>query len=189
MSRRLAALVALGGLLACVPPMRLRTETRGAREFRRVEEVPVRGAPVTVAYASGGEVEGELLAVDEQHLWLERDGVLVAVHRESIGSAQVSLGGPGGGTGAVMAALGTVSAASHGFLAVFSAPIWLAVGIPAAAVAGAEARSRHEGPRQLHYLFHYARYPQGLPPPLWACEAHPVLPGEGLSTPPAEVRP
>lgn len=146
-----------------------------------VADVPVRGFPVSVEARNEAfpDIEGELLAVDKQHLWVLSDGKLVHVHRHEVESATVRVLDTNTGFGlGVWTLLGTASALSHGVLFVLSGPIWLAVGVPVAAVTSSQEKARFDGPA-FTGLWQFARFPQGLPPSRWMCPQHQPMPGDG----------
>lgn len=130
----------------------------------RVEDVPVRGYHVVVELRTGESVTGELLAVEEDDLWVEPDegAAIVQVPRRRVQLATVYVRSDASGELAGWTVLGTLSSISHGKLAIFGAPVWLAVGVPLAALDSSGARADVTG-RGMDALFQFARYPQGLP--------------------------
>lgn len=131
---------------------------------QRVEDVPVRGYRASVELESGESVDGELLAVDEDDVWIEpvEGAALRRVARRDVALVTVYVRGEASGGLAAWTVLGTLSTLSHGRFAVFSAPVWLAAGVPSAALESSGARADVSG-HGLDALFQFARYPQGLP--------------------------
>jgi hypothetical protein len=130
-------------------------------------DVPVRGFQVTVETASSTE-SGELIAVDEQFLYLNVSDSPALWSGEQIPRAQVAKVtvevAPSASTATgIWTAVGCASTASHGYFFVFTGPIWLATGIPASAGESASSKAVAQ-PDELSKLYQYARFPQGLPP-------------------------
>lgn len=107
---------------------------------------------------------GELVACDETHAYLYANAVSgqpwLMVPWDDITEASVLLGGPATAVFTTWTVLGTLSAGSHGFFAIVSAPIWLGVGIPTIFW----ARSEQDVTGKCAEIKPYARYPQGMPP-------------------------
>lgn len=183
--RLLPAALAASTLLGCMRPSLDRSVLRGRAprpDTVDLSDVPIRGFPVTVKLTSGDrdplvydqqspwrlrgdEVQGELLAVDEDYVWLERHGHerYVAVPRSSV--EWIRLRGfrhHGWGFGG-WTLVGWASTASHGWFAIGTAPMWLAFGVPAAVFESRTNRLTVE-PGDVGRLFQFARYPQGAPP-------------------------
>ncbi len=117
-------------------------------------------------------VEGELLAIDEQTLWLfaeppEADELtqplLVSIPLKRVTAVEIEVHDSVSGTLGVITAVGTASTMSHGFFLILSAPTWLAFGIPSSLVDNSTGEIDVE-PGQRAYLYQFARFPQGLPP-------------------------
>ncbi|HUU02166.1 MAG TPA: hypothetical protein VM425_12045 [Myxococcota bacterium] len=138
-----------------------------------INKVPVKGYPVIVKLKSSdsghGKYSGELLAVDKESVWIMHAGRSAdhaqpfPIARSKIKKVEIlDLYSSGeGGLGAWIT-LGTLSTASHGYFAIFSAPIWLLVGIPTT-VAAAYANNMVAKPEDFHMLYQWACYPQGMP--------------------------
>jgi hypothetical protein len=145
-----------------------RSDSRGAHENDvHATDVPVRGFQVSVETASSTE-SGELIAIDEQFLYVNASDSPAVWAGERIARAQVvkvtvEVGPSASGTLGIWTAMGCLSTASHGVFLVFTGPIWLATGIPASAGESAAAKAV-ANPDQLSQLYQYARFPQGLPP-------------------------
>jgi hypothetical protein len=138
-----------------------------------VGQVPVNGYSVIVRLRSSdskpGKYSGELLAVDQDSVWIMPAGRPAAdarpfpIERSKIEKIEIIDLYPSSAGGlAAWTALGTLSTASHGFLAVLSVPLWLGVGIPTT-VAAAYANDMVAEPEKFHMLYQWARYPQGMP--------------------------
>lgn len=133
----------------------------------RIEDVPVRGFDVVVV-AAERDVSGELLAIDAQQLWVledpEGEPQLVSIPRAEVDKVSVEVFPSGAATTWTWTAVGTLSTASHGFFLIFSAPIWLATGVPVSVdqiVSNDLDLTRRS---QLDALHQFARFPQGMPP-------------------------
>jgi hypothetical protein len=107
-------------------------------------------------------VEGELIAVSDDRVYVLADSGLVDVPHESVVKATLAAYATGDGELAGWSALGTVSTLSHGVYLVITAPIWIVAGIMAA---GGESRAglRRYPEKPLASFRLYARFPQGLP--------------------------
>lgn len=126
-----------------------------------VGDVPVTGHEVSVE-AGGETVEGELLGLDATNLYVLADRRTVSVPRWTVSTVRIRLYDSASTAAGIWTTLGTVSTISHGYFLVFSAPIWLATGIPTTVVTANRARLR-VGSDQLDPLSQFARFPQGLP--------------------------
>ena len=137
-----------------------------------VDEVPVLGQEATVELTARTLV-GELLAVDEDHLWLSVEGRVIPVLRPDVKRVSIELYPSGVAHTAAWAGLGAGSTLTHGLLLIFSAPIWFAVGggtVNAAAVSNDEEVALLD----LDKLHQFARYPQGMPADRRNCPCHPA---------------
>ena len=106
-------------------------------------------------------VSGELLAIDEKHLYMW-DGetssfLLTHIDRVKIFFREAHSGGHGAWTG-----LGALSTLTHGFFLIVTLPLWLMAGIPASLDASTADVVAH--PDSFDELYRFARFPQGLPP-------------------------
>ena len=154
------------------PGLQVRTQSEGAAVTRTVEEVPVYGFETrVVSVGPVPTVSGELLAVDPVHLWILSEEKVVGVHRAGVEETLVTLERPGGLGAGIWTAVGTASTVSHGFLAIFTAPLWLVAGIPTAAQMGADNTASFKG-TGYETLWQFARFPQGLPPGWSTCAKH-----------------
>jgi hypothetical protein len=143
--------------------------------------VPVVGRSVTVVPNSGEEpdVRGELLAVEEDRLWVRDEDELMEVPLSTVREVRVKqhdfdggralqwalLGGVATG-GALAGACGSVEGTENcGVVGLVVAGAWVLVG--ALAASSMEASSRLElGHPRPEDLRPFARLPQGLPPAL-----------------------
>jgi hypothetical protein len=162
----LVAALACAHLAGCATAELGRGTLRGsAATGLGAAEVPVRGFGVVVTTVSG-TVEGELLAVDEDALWVRTiEGRSVPIARRGVLRVRVQVEDTSGGSMAAWTTTGTLLTASHGLMLAITAPLWLLVGIPASALESASGRADVE-PRDFDRLHEYARFPQGPPPML-----------------------
>ena len=107
-------------------------------------------------------VDGELLAIDRGRVYIAETNVVQSVALDSVATARLSWFGtnPGAVAGATIG--GTLATLSNGWLLVFTAPAWIAVGT------GATVNRSHDGSIRVRdagwdELQVYARFPQGLP--------------------------
>ena len=130
----------------------------------RVDEVPVRGSLVTVKRLDDkdNKLVGELLGVDEEHLWLRVENKELPVPRVDVQRVELELYPSKAGDTGIWTGLGTASTLSHGYFLVFSAPIWLLTGITSS-VSASKANTVVLEPQELDLLRQYARFPQGMP--------------------------
>jgi hypothetical protein len=128
----------------------------------RVGEVPVRGSLAKVKRVSE-EFVAEVLAVDEESLWLQHEGKEIQVPRALIQRVEIELYPSKAAETGIWTGFGTASTLSHGFFLLISAPVWLITGITAS-VSAARANTVVFEPHQLDLLQQYARFPQGMPP-------------------------
>lgn len=127
---------------------------------------PQRGWYATGASSSAG-VEGELIAVDPDTVFVMSRTVLVALPKEAVRDATLFAYDAQVGSLAGWAVLGTLSTVSNGVGLVLTAPLWIIVSSGAMAsrsrapmVELAEQGDRWAGLRL------YARFPQGMLPGL-----------------------
>lgn len=108
------------------------------------------------------ETMGELIAVGADTIFVLAGGVLLSIPTAGIGELTVT--GYDANTGTVVASGvgGILLSASHGFVAIFSAPIWLLSTIFAASAQSHLPEEKHP-PASLELIRIYARFPQGLP--------------------------
>jgi hypothetical protein len=174
-------LLALLIVAACTPAMPLdRSESVGSKTTVDVVDVPAKGFPVDLEHATGSQ-SGELLAVDACNAYVLHDDVTIAVASDTIRKASIEVYPGKGGLYGVWTGLGAASTASHGFLLVFTLPVWLAVGIPSTVSTGNanDIQQPHGG----GLLYQYARFPQGLPPQ-WRVDRRIGAPPGGCAAPP-----
>ena len=107
-------------------------------------------------------VEGELIAVSDDRVYVLTDSGLVDVPRESVAKAVLAAYATGEGELAGWSALGTLSTLSHGAYLLITAPIWIIAGITAAAGESRAGLLRYPE-KPLASFRPYARFPQGLP--------------------------
>ncbi|HET6922266.1 MAG TPA: hypothetical protein VFI16_03865, partial [Anaeromyxobacteraceae bacterium] len=161
----LAILAALAGGCASVPLSR-RDLGPGKVDTASLDEVPICGHEVAVELAGEGDakrtIEGELLAATQEGLALATDRGVEAVPAGSVRNVEVRVLPSRSGALAVWTVAGTLSAVSHGYFLVFTAPAWLIHGIGSAA--SAEARGMETSAFDAGLLSQYARFPQGMPP-------------------------
>lgn len=158
--------------LVCAPLAGCATAELGRATLRgsdapghRAAEVPVRGFDVVVTTASG-TVEGELLALDDDALWVRTAaGRSVPIARRSVTRVRVQVEDTSGGALAAWTTGGALLTVTHGLLAGVTGPLWLLVGVPTAIHETASGRADVE-PRDFARLHEYARFPQGPPPML-----------------------
>ncbi len=109
-----------------------------------------------------GSVNGELVAVTGDSVWVLGDTGGVVVPTAAVHSGKVTGYDSRWGAVAGYTALGVLSTLSNGILLIFTAPAWVITG----SVAG--ARQSHDPQRELtplswRDLAGFARFPQGLP--------------------------
>lgn len=144
-----------------------------------VGEVPVHGFHVVLDYASRRvhtkirRLAGELVAADDQEIWVllggedDEDGgrsCLVVVESYRVVSVWVEdIYDSKSGTLLTWTALGSAASLTHGFIAIYSLPIWLITGLSETISAEGRSQVQVEDQRDFPKLFQYARFPQGLP--------------------------
>ncbi len=141
-------------------------------ELPSLEEVPVRGVPTEVTL-HGCTGQGELLAADDEAIWLQVEGVTDLTHIEvvrwkDVQEVSIELHESDAGWVAGWTAAGVVSTASHGLFLVLTVPVWLIVGISAGSAEAAGNDAVAKNSEQYFQLFQFARFPQGMPPALRA---------------------
>lgn len=128
-----------------------------------LEQVPTRGHVITVSVRGEPRLEGELIALDPDVLWLENEwGNLRAIPRSQIEYVEVELYESDAAALATWTTLGTISTISHGFFIFLTGTAWLSSGIPAS-VSESERNDVLAVRHGLEPLFQFARFPQGMP--------------------------
>jgi hypothetical protein len=107
--------------------------------------------------------EGELIAVDRDTIHVHSFGRLVSLSRASVCCVTLTAFHLDYSLVAAWAALGTLSAVSHGFGLILTAPIWMLAGTGAASAASRAPRIQSTDPDVLR---RFARFPHGIPPSL-----------------------
>lgn len=120
------------------------------------------GGYIQLTSDAGETIVGELLAVEADRVWIQNaSGQHIAVDMRRVKRAALYKYDSDWGLG-LWGLAGTVSTISHGFLLVFTFPIWV---LSASIVTAAESYDmRIEYPESsLETLRPWARYPQGMP--------------------------
>ncbi len=165
-ARACLALLVVAGSASCATASLDRRELRGTDELgHTVRDVPVRGFEVRIETARG-TIEGELLAVDRASVWVAAvDGRVGPVPRETVRRVQVHVHETYGSEYGGWTAGGTAATITHGWMLIFTAPVWLIAGISTSVAESASGYGNAEGPG-LDALYQFARFPQGPPPML-----------------------
>ena len=149
--------IALMLLSSCKAPAYLpEVNNIGVNEF---------GSSITVNFPKGADIEGELIAIDSENMIVltkEKDiKHLQTIPITDISSFKLMYAQPKkyGGTIPAFALLSL----SHGYLAVFTAPINIVV-TSVITARGANAFTYNDKNISLENLKMFARFPQGLPP-------------------------
>jgi len=125
------------------------------------------GAWIEVLARDGSEIEGELIAVQDDSVFvLTSEGVLAALAYADAEQARSAFYRSEYGNLVLWAALGTVASISHGWFAAGTVPLWIIIGSVAA---GSDSRAPMETVRrdeQWSKIRMFARFPQGMPPSL-----------------------
>jgi hypothetical protein len=139
-----------------------------------VEDVPVRGYPIEVELNGDCKKAGELMAVDTKYIWVlqsaraartrDKNGPerLLALRLDQATSVSVEVHPSDSAMIGVWTALGAISTASHGGFLVLSLPVWLVTGI-SSSVSASSSNDADGEPKDFNKLFHFARFPQGMP--------------------------
>lgn len=154
----LAGLAGSGCAVSTAPHGYLPAPAQAARE--------VRGGWVEVdRYGSDGttRLEGELIAVTADSLWILDASGLSSVPTDVVGGGQLTWYDSEAGRVAGLSLLGTVSTASNGVFLVFTAPMWIIGGSIASGVQSQLPRERIPAGSWAE-LAAYARFPAGMPP-------------------------
>jgi hypothetical protein len=137
------------------------TSFGGEKTTVPVADVPVKGFSVDIS-SRGEPRSGELLAVNPCFVYVLDEKQTIAVPLATVEAVNVELYPSHAGAVAGLTALGTASTLSHGMFLIFTAPVWLAVGIPSS-VSLADRNDFDLHRSEAPMLFQYARFPQGLP--------------------------
>ena len=111
------------------------------RKYRHSETGVARspyGSWVVITTRRGPRFSGELIAVDDRHLFVELDGARSAIPAASARKVVVYYYNADNGEGIGWGILGTLSTISHGFFLIFSAPTWMISSAVAANMHSAE---------------------------------------------------
>jgi len=128
------------------------------------------GAGVHLRSSDGSDYYGELMACDAGYLYfaVRVQGTLFvywALPWTRLELAEARAADDDTGSGVVLwTILGTLSSGTHGALFLISFPVWLATGIPSSIYAGGLDTVGGD----CDALRAYARFPQGLPPSIYA---------------------
>jgi len=127
----------------------------------RLAQTEAYGGWVELLVTGGARVDGELIAVTADSVWVLGTASVVVpvanVRQGKLTTVQSEVGSVAGATG-----LGVVSTISNGILLVFTMPLWIIVGT-AAGSSQSYAPERRVPPLHWAELNGFARFPQGLP--------------------------
>jgi len=114
---------------------------------------------------SSREVCGELIAIQHDSVFVLAKAGLEAIPAEHIRAARIARFNSHWGELGAWWVLGTLSTASHGFVRILSAPVWILGGTLSAMAASYAPIVRYPD-RSWSELSIFARFPPGLPPGL-----------------------
>lgn len=160
-TRRRAA-AQLGWLLFCGACFRT-TAPEGWLSTPEVAQREAYGGWISAAYAPAQVVEGELIAVTPESLYVLTADSLIPLAMGAITSAALTTYDAQLRTLEMWTLLGSASTLSHGVGLVLTLPLWVIAGSSVTASASKSPRVRSLDPADLRP---YARFPQGLPPAL-----------------------
>ena len=127
----------------------------------RLAQTEAYGGWVELLVTGGVRVDGELIAVTADSVWVLGTASVVvpvaSVRQGKLTTTNAEVGNVAGATG-----LGVVSTISNGILLVFTMPLWIIVGT-AAGSSQSYAPERRVPPLHWAELNGFARFPQGLP--------------------------
>jgi len=127
----------------------------------RLAQTEAYGGWVEMLVTGGARVDGELIAVTADSVWVLGTASVVVpvanVRQGKLTTVESQVGNVAGATG-----LGVVSTISNGILLVFTMPLWIIVGT-AAGSSQSYAPERRVPPLHWAELNGFARFPQGLP--------------------------
>ncbi len=110
-------------------------------------------------------VEGELLAVTTDTVWVLADSGAVVLPTSAVARGKLTAWSSGAGAVAGWTVLGVFSTISNGLLAGITAPLWIITGTVAGS-GESYAPQRNVPPQGWAELARFARFPQGMPPGL-----------------------
>jgi hypothetical protein len=112
-------------------------------------------------------LDGELLAAEPESLYLERDHRVDIVHPTCVKKLTIAAFEGQGKEVDVLGGLGALSTPSHGFLLVFSLPIWILSSVSShyaqSGVGHLEYGRTRVAPLDTPSVRRWARFPQGMP--------------------------
>jgi len=108
-------------------------------------------------------VEGELLAVTTDSVWVLCDSGAVVLPTSAVAKGKLTAWRSGTGAIAGGTGLGVLSTISNGLLLIVTAPLWIITGT-AAGSSESYAPQRAVSPLAWMDLARFARFPQGMPP-------------------------
>lgn len=120
------------------------------------------GGWIELAITKDSSIDGELLAVTSDSVWVMRDdgGVVIPTARVTAGKLTAYLSGANSTAG--WTTLGVLSTVSNGWFLGLTAPAWIITGT-VAGTRESHAPERKVPPLTWPDLAAYARFPQGLP--------------------------
>lgn len=124
-----------------------------------------KGAWIKIEYFSGASksvVRGEFIAVNTETVYVDTAAGLIAISLSDIKKARLATYDSRHGNLAVWTLLGTLSTASHGYVLILSAPVWI-IGGSIAAAAQSHKPIESFPDSDWNELKKFARFPHGLP--------------------------
>ena len=133
----------------------------------RIAQSQAYGGWVELRVANGTSVDGEMIAVTADSVWVlgvGREGAVapVVLPVASIREGKLTINDAEVGNVAGMTALGVLSTISNGLVLILTAPVWIIVGT-AAGSAQSYTPQRRVPPLRWAELNASARFPQGMP--------------------------
>ena len=122
------------------------------------------GAWANVSLRRGRVISGELLAVQEDNLFVGSAEGLRGVPIDCIATLRLAVFEAHFGMPGTVSILGLLSSLSHGYLLVLSAPVWLITAGVATHSASSMGHETFGGARKIEEARTFARFPAGLPP-------------------------
>jgi hypothetical protein len=120
------------------------------------------GGWAMVSDSAGAQTSGELIAVTRDSVYLLSSVGLTVVSMRTVAKLNVTGYNAQPSAIALWGLAGTLGTISHGFLLIFSAPVWIITSSIAASAHSREPREIYPGVG-LDQLRIYARFPQGIP--------------------------